>query len=132
MIDNELPGIIERIRRAQILCRSALDVIRAWDSPTTLFYCDPPYLHETRHSGSRDVYGYEMSVEEHQELSETLKACRGKVVLSGYPSRLYNELYGSWRTTNIEIANHAAGGRTKARKHEVLWMNWPSPDGHKR
>ncbi len=129
MIDEELPRIIERLRRVQILCRPALDVIRTWDSPSTLFYCDPPYLHETRHSGSRDVYGYEMSEKDHRELAAVLEKCRGKVILSGYPSQLYNELYRSWRTTNIEIANHAAGGRTKARKQEVLWMSWPSSDG---
>jgi DNA adenine methylase len=124
MIDSELPGIIERIRRVQIICRPALDVIRNWDSPATLFYCDPPYLHETRHAGSRDVYGYEMSEQEHRGLAKVLGKCKGKVVLSGYPSGLYDELYRSWRTVNIEIANHAAGGKTKSRMREVLWMNW--------
>jgi hypothetical protein len=33
-------------------------------------------------------------------------------------------LYRSWRTTTFDIANHAAGGRTKARKEEKLWFNW--------
>ena len=124
MIDDELPRIIERLRRVQIMSRPAVDVIRIWDSPATLFYCDPPYLHETRHQGSRDIYGYEMSEEEHRELAVVLGNCRGKVVLSGYPSPLYEELYPSWRSVTIDMANHAAGGRTKARKQEMLWLNW--------
>jgi DNA adenine methylase len=124
MIDDELPLIIERLRRVQIMNRPAVEIIRTYDSPTTLFYCDPPYLHETRHQGSRDVYNYEMTESEHGALALVLAECKGKVVLSGYPSPLYDELYRSWRTDVFEIANHAAGGKTKARKQEVLWLNW--------
>jgi DNA adenine methylase len=128
MIDEELPFIIERLRRVQIVSRPALDVIRTWDSSTTLFYCDPPYLHETRQPGSRDIYGYEMTESEHRELATVLSTCKGKVVLSGYPSLLYDELYSSWRKVTMNVANHAAGGKTKSRKSEVLWLNWHAND----
>lgn len=123
-IDEQLPLITERLRQVEIVCRPALDMIRTWDSPGTLFYCDPPYVHSTRHASSRDIYGYEMTEEQHRELASTLSRCSGKVVLSGYPSELYTELYGNWRTVTFDIANHAAGGREKARKEETLWMNW--------
>ncbi len=125
MIDEQLPAIIERLRRVQFICRPALEVIRTWDSPETLIYCDPPYVHETRHEGSRDVYGVEMSEDDHRELAAALNACKARVVLSGYPSPLYDELYANWRTVTFDIANHAAGGRRKARKQEKLWFNWP-------
>ena len=46
------------------------------------------------------------------------------VVLSGYPSPLYDELYADWRKTDFDIANHAAGGKKKARETERLWMNF--------
>jgi DNA adenine methylase len=128
MIDEELPFIIERLRRVQILSRPAVEVIRTWDSPTTLFYCDPPYLHETRHEGSRDIYGYEMTEHQHRELAAVINSCQGRVVLSGYPSPLYEELYRPWSTVTIDIANHAAGGKVKARKQEVLWLNWQHSD----
>jgi len=124
MIDEQLPLIVDRLRTVEIVCRPAIDVIRAWDGPETLFYCDPPYLPSTRHEGSRSVYGYEMSEEDHRRLAVVLRSCRGKVVLSGYPSPLYDELYDGWRVVRFDIANHAAGGSTKARKLEVLWMNW--------
>jgi DNA adenine methylase len=65
-----------------------------------------------------------MSDEEHRELATALKACKGKVVLSGYPSALYGQLYGAWRTVTFDMANHAAGGRSRGRKEETLWMNW--------
>lgn len=124
MIDEQLPLITERLRRVEILLRPAIDVIRVWDNVDALFYCDPPYVHHTRNESSRDVYNCEMSEEDHKELADVLHACVGKVVLSGYPSPLYDKLYGNWRKVHFDIANHAAGGRSKARKTEVLWMNW--------
>jgi DNA adenine methylase len=124
MIDEQLPLIIERIRRVEIVQRPAIDVICTWDSSNTLFYCDPPYVHETRHQSSRDVYGYEMSEQDHRDLAQVLKSCKGKVILSGYPSKLYEDLYCKWRRIEFEIANHAAGGKAKARMRETLWANW--------
>jgi DNA adenine methylase len=124
MIDEQLPLIVERLRRVEILSRRALDVIRVWDKVDTLHYCDPPYVPETRHEGSRSIYGCEMTEEDHRELARVLKECKGNVVLSGYPSGLYDELYGDWRTVKFDMPNHAAGGRSKARKAETLWMNW--------
>jgi DNA adenine methylase len=124
MIDEQLPFIIERLRRVQIVQRPAIDVIRTWDSPQTLVYCDPPYVPESRHAGSREVYGCEMSEHDHRELAEVLQNCQSRVLLSGYPSALYNDLYGKWRQVQFDIANHAAGGRSKSRKTEVIWMNW--------
>jgi DNA adenine methylase len=70
------------------------------------------------------VYNVEMAATDHRELAAVLRACRAKVVLSGYPSPLYAELYAGWRTVTFDIANHAAGGRKKARKRETLWLNW--------
>lgn len=88
-IDDQLPLIVERIRRVQILCRPAAEVIVKWDSPNTLIYCDPPYLPETREKNSQNVYLHEMPIEAHVELAKVLNAVQGSVVLSGYPSELY-------------------------------------------
>jgi DNA adenine methylase len=123
-IDVQLPLIIDRLRTVQIVCRPAIDVIKKWDSKDTLIYCDPPYLHSTRNASSRDVYHCEMTEEDHRELADVLNGCQGRVVVSGYPSELYDDLYANWRVTSFDIANHAAGGSSKARKSETLWMNW--------
>ena len=119
---DQLPEIIARLKRVEILHQPALEAIRRFDGLETLIYCDPPYLHETREANSRDVYGVEMSETDHRELAAVLRDCQSKVVLSGYPSPLYDELFRSWRRVEFEIANHAAGGRQKARMIEVLWI----------
>ena len=121
---DQLPEIVERLRRVQILSQPALEAIRRFDHCDALIYCDPPYVHETRAPNSRDVYGIEMTEQEHAELGEVLKRCVSKVVISGYPSALYEDMFRSWRRVEFDIANHAAGGRKKSRKRETLWLNW--------
>jgi DNA adenine methylase len=65
-----------------------------------------------------------MSEQDHRDLAGVLRACQGKVVLSGYPSALYDVLYTGWRTVSFDMANHAAGAPTKNREIERLWLNW--------
>jgi site-specific DNA-adenine methylase len=112
----------ERLRTVEILHRPAIDVIQKWDSVDTVSYLDPPYVSESR--TSKKVYDCEMTTADHSELAMTLRACVGKVILSGYPSDLYAELYCDWRTHDIDVDNHAAGGSSKARMTERLWFNW--------
>jgi DNA adenine methylase len=121
---EQLPEIIDRLRRVEILSQPAIEAIQRFDNPDALIYCDPPYLHETRAPNSRDVYGIEMTEQEHYGLGEVLKRCTSKVVISGYPSELYEYVFKSWRRIEFDIANHAAGGRMKSRKRETLWLNW--------
>jgi hypothetical protein len=74
-----------------ILSGPALAVIRSQGGPRTLFYLDPPYLHETR--STTDEYGeHEMTEADHAELPGVLRQVRGKVMLSGYPSELYESI----------------------------------------
>lgn len=127
-IDEQLPLIIDRLRRVQIICRPAVDVISKWDRPDTLIYCDPPYVHATRQKNSRQIYGHEMSDDDHRQLAAKLNACEGKVVVSGYSSTLYEELFAGWWRSDYDIANHAAGGSQKSRKLECLWTNFDPSD----
>lgn len=117
-----LPEIVRRLRCVQICGESAFDVIPRFDHPHGLIYCDPPYLHSTR--SSPDIYNLEMSDSDHEDLAKLLHRCKAKVVLSGYPSEMYRTLYGDWRTVDFDIANHAAGGKSKARMTERLWLNF--------
>src|SRR5437870_3010362 len=121
---DQLPAIINRIRRVQIICQSAFDAIPRFDHPEGLIYCDPPYVHSTRQENSRAIYHAEMTDDEHRKLATLLKRCKAKVILNGYPSSLYTELYEGWRVVTFDIANHAAGGRQKAREVECLWLNY--------
>jgi DNA adenine methylase len=120
-----LPDVHRRLRRVVVENRPALDVIRREDGRGTLFYLDPPYLHETR--ADADAYAsFEMTTEDHRELLEMLAGIEGQFILSGYRSVLYDTaaVQHGWRRLEFEIANHAAGGESKRRMTECVWVNY--------
>jgi hypothetical protein len=62
------------------------------------------------------------SAADHLVLAEALHACRSAVVLSGYPSALYDRLYADWHRLELAgFASQASAGRR--RRTEVLWCN---------
>ena len=116
------PSVHARLKRVAILNRPALDAIRQQDGPNTLFYLDPPYLHETR--AATGAYRHEMTADGHRELLDAIRNVEGKVMLSGYPSAMYEEALAGWTRHEFDVASHGAGGKTKAREAEVLWCNF--------
>lgn len=117
-----LPDVHERLRRVVILCDDALKVIRQEDGEKTLFYLDPPYVHHTR--STTDVYQHEMEEPEHEELLEVILACKGQVMLSGYPNELYNQKLKDWKRHDRQIDNKVSGAKSKATMTESLWCNF--------
>ncbi len=116
-----LDDIAQRLMRVQIENRPAIDVIRLYDGPRTLFYCDPPYLHATR--GDVKAYGFEMDEGQHREFAEVVNACSGMVAVSGYDHPLMDKLFepGKWfKTLGARKTIHS----TKGTRQEVLWTNY--------
>lgn len=116
---ENLPNIFERLRYVLIERSSYKDVVSAYDSDHTLFYVDPPYVLSTR---SRAAYRHELTDSEHVELADVLNNVAGMVVLSGYASDLYKELYAGWQY--VEREHFADAGRRKRTvRTEGLWLN---------
>ena len=138
-----LEAIAERFRGVVVESRDACEVMAAHDGPETVHYVDPPYLPETRSlknpydlkyragkgtAHRSGMYEYEMTAADHERLLEFLLGLKGGVVLSGYPSPLYDGVLAEW--TRIERAAHADGARDRT---EVLWINAVAAeqlDGH--
>jgi DNA adenine methylase len=120
-----LPEVHARLKRVVILRQPALEVIKSHDGDNTLFYLDPPYMHDTRTT----VYEYgehEMTNEEHEHLVELLLSLKAKVIVSMYRHPLYDQLstkFG-WHLRQFDLPNNAAGGNQKRRMTECLWMNF--------
>jgi DNA adenine methylase len=112
--------IIERFRGVVIEHRDAKIVLTRHDSPTTLHYVDPPYVHDTRSmfKGGKSAYRHEMDAEGHIELLQHLQALQGMVVLSGYAHPIYDDTLSDWRRVEFEALADGARPRT-----EVLWLN---------
>ena len=119
-----LPAVHERLRRVLIECRPAVELMAGHDVEGAVMYADPPYLPSTRTAPG--VYGeYEMSEADHREFLAAARAVRhARLLVSGYPSELYDRELAGWRRVAFDIANHAAGGTTKRRMTETVWMNF--------
>lgn len=119
-----LPECHERLQRVAIHCTDALMFIRRCDHKRAFFYCDPPYLFQTRQSTGQ--YDHEMSFDQHRDLLGTLSMIEGRFMLSGYRSELYDsvaEIHG-WYRYEKQIDNKASGARTKPKQVEVCWTNY--------
>jgi DNA adenine methylase len=117
-----LEYIATRLLRVQIENDNALDVIRRYDSKDTLFYCDPPYPHESR--GDSKAYGFEMKNEDHEQLAAILSSVKGKVAISGYKCDLMDRLYKGWY---VHVAKTKKALSIKSDRTEMLWTNYKWP-----
>jgi len=123
-VDRMAPAA-ERLAAVSLESMPALDLIAKYGAePDALLYVDPPYLGGTR-SKSYDGYRHEMRGEvEHRALAEALHTARAAVVLSGYPSDLYDrDLYAGW--DRHSFAAGTGQGDQWANRTEVLWSNRP-------
>jgi DNA adenine methylase len=116
--EERLLAVATRWREVQIEHDNALCVIRRFDTPGALFYCDPPYVHSTRSSGSG--YAFEMNDDEHLELLDLLNTIQGKAMISGYPCELYQKHLPAkrWKRLEREARTREAG----ANRTEVLYV----------
>jgi site-specific DNA-adenine methylase len=84
-------------------------------------YADPPYLLATR--GGRRYYDFEMEDSDHLQLLRVVKRIPAPVMISGYPSAMYDDALAGWNRE--EFTNYT---RARTARQEVLWFNYPRPD----
>lgn len=117
---NMLPELImqcaTRLKQVQIENRPAVSVIERFNFTNVLIYADPPYMLGTRHGKQ---YRVEMEDKDHAELLEALKAHKGPVILSGYRSKLYDDMLQGWYTEE-----HRSKNQINRITREILWMNF--------
>lgn len=125
MYPSNLAAVGLRLTGVLIENRPAVEVIAAHDTPDTLIYVDPPYVHETRvritGKGSSRGYRHEMNTDDHLQLLAVLNNVRGMVVLSGYPHPIYDEALVGWARSTTKARISAARGT--AMRDEVIWIN---------
>ncbi|MCY3878975.1 MAG: DNA adenine methylase [Rhodobacteraceae bacterium] len=114
-----LSEITQRLQRVQIENAPAIEVIQRYDTDNTVFYVDPPYVHKAR--GDSAAYGYEMTDGDHETLAEVLKTARGRVVLSGYRTDLYDQHYRHWRRVDAE---ERICHSVRKPRQESVWLNF--------
>lgn len=123
-------AVADRLRNVSLECRDAFEVIAKYGADEdTLLYIDPPYLGSTR---ARTAYRHELNREaEHRALAEAVNSVVATVVVSGYHSPLYDELYDGWHVAEFSAFTGQSNlGHDAGQRVEVLWSNRPL--GHDR
>lgn len=116
---EKLPLIIERLQNIQIENLDYQRLIKKYDVPETFFYCDPPY--ELRKRSYKKYYTHEFEDKDHYEMVELLNNVSGKVMISGYESKMYHELLKDWHFIQLPKRNHAI---KKTPQIECIWTNY--------
>lgn len=107
-----------RLKNVQFLQRDALDVIAKMATTGALIYFDPPYLALTR--VNRRGYRHEPAAAWHVEAADLLRAHDGPVIVAGYRSALYADLYEAhgWRRVERRQGTNSGGSAV-----ECLWLS---------
>ncbi len=115
----KLNYVIERLKTVQIHNIDFRELIKRFDGIDVLFYCDPPYPHNTR-TGKTD-YGFEMTEEDHLDLLKIAQSTKGKIAISSYENKMYDEelkrFYKTKAKVNIQNIR-------KSPRQEVLYTNY--------
>lgn len=100
-VSDRIAAVCDRLQGVSIQNDDFSEVIGRYDSPETVFYCDPPYLDK---EGTYLVDGFE-----HQALADALSEIEGYALVS-YTDRPEG-LYSGWVEVTREFG-HDAGNRT--------------------
>ncbi|MDW8100820.1 MAG: DNA adenine methylase [Anaerolineae bacterium] len=126
-VDEELPRIYQRLIRVIFLCRDAFLIIPRWDSPSTLFYLDPPYPESTVYE---IPYAAKMSDADHERLCHMLRGLKGMVFLSSYRNEIYDSILSDWKRVEIPVPNFAQKSPQKSIEVETLYINPAALERH--
>ena len=116
---------LQRLQGVVIENMDMFELIPSKDSPDTLFYVDPPYLHSTRHrQGKHHGYRHELAEAQHIQLAGVLHSIEGKAVIAHYRCPLYDEMYSDWHREDAVSYAQSGGGKGSSRRIESIWMNY--------
>lgn len=121
---KRLPAAAARLIEVSLESLPGQDIIAKYGKySNVLLYVDPPYLGSTRSSGG---YRVDMpAAQAHQDLLDALLDCQAAVVLSGYPSELYDSALSGWDRTEFATGTGQASGGVWSTRTEVVWSNRP-------
>jgi DNA adenine methylase len=115
---RNLVRVGERFRKVQLERDDALKVIQFFDTPATLFYCDPPYPGEVRSRQHRRAYAHEFTAFDHVNLANSLQQIKGMAIVSTYPNAHYAELFAGWKCVSKQAVTTSHSAST-----EVLYIS---------
>jgi DNA adenine methylase len=117
---ENIPKLIEnthaRLARVQLECLPYQEILRRYDRPESLFYCDPPYF-------NRRLYRFNFSAGDFVTLEENLRQIRGKFILSLNDVPEVRQIFHGYHLQEIQFSYSAPKAPGK-RYNELLIANF--------
>jgi DNA adenine methylase len=121
-LEPMLEDLHERLSGVVIECLDFAEFIRRYDTPTTLFYLDPPYW------GCEGDYGKLLfSRDRFEDLAAQLAGLKGRFILSLNDVRGVRETFKSFRFEAVKTTYTIGAKGAQPDRAEVLIMNWAPP-----
>ncbi|GIO02983.1 DNA methyltransferase [Brevibacillus halotolerans] len=117
-----IESFAERMKTVMIDNRDFRDVAMVYDSPTTLFYVDPPYIGREKYYALTDD-DRKHPEQLHRDLADIMNTIQGKAIISYYDDPLLDELYPNWRRETFKSARQVVNGSNNIAE-ELLLMNF--------
>jgi DNA adenine methylase len=106
--------IAQRLEKVVVENKDFENLIKVYDRPKALFYCDPPY-HTTE-----KYYDVQFTEDDHLRLKSALDNIKGKFVLSYNDDEFIRELYRDYNIIEVTRQNNLSSGEYK----EVIVKNF--------
>lgn len=118
---DRMDALHDRLSKVIIRNTDGIGLLKKYNNPNTLIYCDPPYEQSTR-SAAR--YKVDMNRDQHEEFIEAVIGSKSKILISGYHCDLYNKLLDNgFKMSSFEV-NTIDGNFKKKVKVETLYYNY--------
>ncbi len=102
-----LEKVEKRLERVVIENKDFENLIKVYDRPKALFYCDPPY-HKTE-----NYYDAVFTKDDHERLKAVLSDIKGCFILSYNDDEYIRELYRDFEIIPVERSNNLSKGTYK-------------------
>jgi DNA adenine methylase len=121
LINNKFQTYLDRISFCENM--DFEDVIQKYDSPSSYFYCDPPY-YKTENYYTNHKFG----IETHSRFANSIKSVVGKFSLSYYCFDQLKEWFPeeqyTWLSKEFNKPSMAKSGISQTKSTELLIMNY--------
>ena len=91
--------------------------IASYDTPETLFYCDPPYW-------GTGGYGMGFELSEYYKMAELAKSIKGKMIVSVGDSELMRDIFSGLEILEVETTYKISPMQNKKQAKELIILNF--------
>ncbi len=116
-LHRDLDAAHQRLARTCIEHLPWADVVRRYDRPHTLFYCDPPYW-------GTEGYGVDFGLDEYTKMADLAKSIKGKMAISVNDIPEMRKIFKGLDMTELQTKYTLSGGGGQKVAQELLIRNY--------